>query len=313
MGGGGSTYDYGFRIYNPQIAKFLSVDPLSSEYPFYTPYQFSGNKPISNIDLDGREDLYYLISFNEKTGLSQIKLKHQQDGVLCNCWGANLYVSYGGQTYYQSSFPTSRAGQWFFNYLLGTPTLDDALNSFVGHSKTYIDNMFSSKLNVGEMRAASNDKFEKDWNDMIESIAYAKAGQLYNSKFIKRGMEGAKFAQTSVRSDRKFSPDGIKKYSELAGKPINTIDDLSSAIRSKIIAVKDVQVDYVIMNGQAVILNTRTSAALNNAGIPREQWHGVNRTGQIVPGLDKTYDDLAKDQISKNKLDVNNLPNDPPK
>ncbi len=27
MGGGGSTYDYGFRIYNPQIGKFLSVDP----------------------------------------------------------------------------------------------------------------------------------------------------------------------------------------------------------------------------------------------------------------------------------------------
>jgi RHS repeat-associated protein len=28
MGGGGSTYDYGFRIYNAQLGKFLSVDPL---------------------------------------------------------------------------------------------------------------------------------------------------------------------------------------------------------------------------------------------------------------------------------------------
>ncbi len=32
MGGGGSTYDYGFRIYNPNIAKFLSVDPLDREF-----------------------------------------------------------------------------------------------------------------------------------------------------------------------------------------------------------------------------------------------------------------------------------------
>jgi len=55
MGGGGSTYDYGFRIYNPQIAKFLSVDPLSKEYPMLTPYQFASNSPISNIDLDGLE------------------------------------------------------------------------------------------------------------------------------------------------------------------------------------------------------------------------------------------------------------------
>jgi RHS repeat-associated protein len=56
MGGGGSTYDYGFRIYNPSIAKFLSVDPLTKEYPWYTPYQFAGNKPIIAIDLDGLEE-----------------------------------------------------------------------------------------------------------------------------------------------------------------------------------------------------------------------------------------------------------------
>lgn len=56
MGGGGSTYDYGFRIYNPQIAKFLSVDPLTKSYPWYTPYQFAGNMPIWAIDLDGLEE-----------------------------------------------------------------------------------------------------------------------------------------------------------------------------------------------------------------------------------------------------------------
>jgi RHS repeat-associated protein len=56
MGGGGSTYDYGFRIYNPQIAKFLSVDPLSPQYPFYSPYQYAGNKPIKFVDVDGLEE-----------------------------------------------------------------------------------------------------------------------------------------------------------------------------------------------------------------------------------------------------------------
>jgi RHS repeat-associated protein len=48
--------DYGFRLYNPAIGKFLSVDPLSPDYPFYTPYQFAGNKPIKFIDLDGLEE-----------------------------------------------------------------------------------------------------------------------------------------------------------------------------------------------------------------------------------------------------------------
>ncbi|MCZ8285181.1 MAG: RHS repeat-associated core domain-containing protein [Bacteroidia bacterium] len=56
MGGGGSTYDYGFRIYNPNLGRFLSVDPLTDSYPWYTPYQFAGNKVIEAIDLDGLEE-----------------------------------------------------------------------------------------------------------------------------------------------------------------------------------------------------------------------------------------------------------------
>jgi RHS repeat-associated protein len=55
MGGGLSTYDYGFRIYNPNIAKFLSTDPLSKKYPMLSSYQFASNTPIMAIDLDGLE------------------------------------------------------------------------------------------------------------------------------------------------------------------------------------------------------------------------------------------------------------------
>ena len=51
----GSQQDYGFRIYDPRLGKFLSVDPLTYDYPWYTPYQFAGNIPIKFIDLDGLE------------------------------------------------------------------------------------------------------------------------------------------------------------------------------------------------------------------------------------------------------------------
>ena len=53
--GSTTTYDYGFRIYNPAIAKFLSVDPLMSDYPSWTPYAFAMNRPIDGLDLDGLE------------------------------------------------------------------------------------------------------------------------------------------------------------------------------------------------------------------------------------------------------------------
>lgn len=54
--GEGNQYDYGFRIYDPRIGKFLSTDPLFRGYPYYTPYQFAGNKPIWAVDLDGLEE-----------------------------------------------------------------------------------------------------------------------------------------------------------------------------------------------------------------------------------------------------------------
>jgi len=54
-GASGTCYDYGFRIYDPRIARFLSVDPLTKSYPWYTPYQFAGNNPILFIDVDGLE------------------------------------------------------------------------------------------------------------------------------------------------------------------------------------------------------------------------------------------------------------------
>jgi hypothetical protein len=50
-----TQYDYGFRIYNPSIGKFLSVDPLTRDYAMLTPYQFASNTPIWAIDLDGLE------------------------------------------------------------------------------------------------------------------------------------------------------------------------------------------------------------------------------------------------------------------
>jgi RHS repeat-associated protein len=52
----GNQQDYGMRIYDPRVGRFLSVDPLSKSYPWYTPYQFAGNKPIWAVDLDGLEE-----------------------------------------------------------------------------------------------------------------------------------------------------------------------------------------------------------------------------------------------------------------
>jgi RHS repeat-associated protein len=65
MGGGGSSYDYGFRIYNPSLGKFLSVDPLTASYPWNSSYAFAENDVIRCIDLDGLER--YIVTENGVT------------------------------------------------------------------------------------------------------------------------------------------------------------------------------------------------------------------------------------------------------
>jgi RHS repeat-associated protein len=53
--GEGNQQDYGMRIYDPRLMRFLSVDPISNVYPELTPYQFASNRPIDGIDQDGLE------------------------------------------------------------------------------------------------------------------------------------------------------------------------------------------------------------------------------------------------------------------
>ncbi len=53
--GNGDQIDYGFRMYDPRVGKFLSVDPLAFKYAYYSPYQFAGNIPTKFIDIDGAE------------------------------------------------------------------------------------------------------------------------------------------------------------------------------------------------------------------------------------------------------------------
>lgn len=57
--GEGNIYDYGFRIYNPRIGKFLSVDPLAKSYPWNSTYAYAENDVIRCIDLDGLEKVGY--------------------------------------------------------------------------------------------------------------------------------------------------------------------------------------------------------------------------------------------------------------
>ena len=65
--GDGLQLDYGFRVYDPRLGKFLSVDPLTQSYPWNSPYSYAEGDLIRSIDVDGLEKLI-VITTKDKFG-----------------------------------------------------------------------------------------------------------------------------------------------------------------------------------------------------------------------------------------------------
>ena len=58
----------------------------------------------------------------------------------------------------------------------------------------------------------------------------------------------------------------------------------------------NVPIDYIVREGNTLILNTRSARALQAAGIPRSAWTAVNRTGQ------ETFESMLTGQLQRNGL-----------
>ncbi len=131
---------------------------------------------------------------------------------------------------------------------------------------------------------------------------------------IRGSVADANFAQHNVvRGSKEFSEDGIGVFTDLVGYPIRTVDDLVAAIRAGDVDPAEIVVDYVVLDGHQLILNTRTSTALRRAGVPQGHWMGRNRTGLVAfvdtrTGDEVLYDDLARGQLKRNGLPAEGSP-----
>lgn len=54
-GSTGTSLDFGARLYDPRVGKWLSLDPLAMKYPYLSPYAYTADNPILFVDFDGKD------------------------------------------------------------------------------------------------------------------------------------------------------------------------------------------------------------------------------------------------------------------
>ena len=52
--GEANSLDFGARIYDPRVGRWMSTDPLESKYPSMSAYNYVANAPRMAIDPDGK-------------------------------------------------------------------------------------------------------------------------------------------------------------------------------------------------------------------------------------------------------------------
>ncbi|UEL25738.1 hypothetical protein K6106_10350 [Pseudomonas fluorescens] len=164
--------------------------------------------------------------------------------------------------------------------------------------------MYSNKLPAGYNRGPVSVDGKAvdgatDFGLGAKEVGAAGGTALPNSVPALGVLDDGVFAQVLAKSTKAFSEEGQSIYSQAAGRPISTVADLTAALKEGVIKPSQVPLDYVLIDGKEVIANTRSSTALINAGIPKGEWYGVNKTGVNAYG-EVTFDDLVKNQLNKN-------------
>jgi RHS repeat-associated protein len=194
----------------------------------------------------------------------------------------------------------------------------DALSGGAGYavrssSYSYVGNILHGALTaasfwpaaIGSLAAAAEASLyfaEGDLKSAGILTAAAILGIASDAGLVRMGMVGAKAgaeaitAAKGVAADAKFAQKNYGAMFSAEGKfASRSVDDVADALRSGAMKPGDVPVNYIVRDGQTIMLNTRSAQALEAAGIPRSQWNGVNQTGN------QFFENLLNGQLGRNR------------
>jgi RHS repeat-associated protein len=231
--GEGNQQDYGMRIYDPRLCRFLSVDPITKQYPALTPYQFASNRPIDGVDLDGLEwtswdmdsrdpNVKVMLDWARKDGEAGAKLL---DNKYYNAFDAqrNRFSGNGGivdgMAFAFGEAIVFKAFRWLFAATKTTKPIiflikaSDAVTLRANQVSGFLGKLFKSPINVPKL-------FE---NAGVENITVTKGTSSEMTAVIGQGAERVEEVSRGLKNAEILKPS--KDAEKAWGKLLNDYKD----------------------------------------------------------------------------------------
>ena len=111
--GEGDVYDFGARMYDARLGRWLSLDPEQKKYPHISPYNAFENNPVCFKDPDGKDASVTIVGNNVKisttifiygAGATQATATQMQKDIMTAWGGAKTYTDPQTGTVYNVKF-----------------------------------------------------------------------------------------------------------------------------------------------------------------------------------------------------------------
>jgi hypothetical protein len=179
-------------MHDPRVGRFFAPDPLEKKYPFYSPYQFSGNRVIDMVELEGLEP-----AKNPKTpGVKEIKaaivVEHIKTGAKVNDEVENIIAYIKDK--WNSSNNLNLEGIWTPN------TNEDNYVTDTDINKADKFNMYVSQNSVFKVDESNADKFDNYEAFIVGTImkGFAEGTGPENYIFPENGIISSQFLDSDI-------------------------------------------------------------------------------------------------------------------
>ena len=225
--------DYGMRIYDPRIGKFLSLDPLTKTYPWYTPYQFAGNTPIAAIDLDGEEPK--IVITGEVTGTTKMTVYGEGNvrEITVRTYKAIIqYTNQKGNVTELGTFNVTRDGWYGLGTdIKGKTILYNRFSDPVNNDKLYIQEELvkhytneTSAFKISPIDSPIASKYNTSYYDeglpsgiLPSDVKRDESGTVYGAEFHEGGIYTGKDGKDHLAGT--YGCYGIVDPSQVSAKP----------------------------------------------------------------------------------------------